>query len=130
MDGDTVREVQLKAVLSADAIYKHLARYPEIEVMATGEVASQVPGVEASGFLNSDLTDSVNSAFLELPGDSVVQEMAEGIATSALVSSAIAAGRMLRAGQMTSQQFRSILGDVTVGAVTATSLEVLLGGIS
>lgn len=129
MDGEVIREVQLKAVATASAIYEHLARYPEIEVVATAEVAAQVPGIVSSGFQNSDLNATVGSAFSELPGDSLAHEIAEGIATSALVSGALTAGRLLAGGRVSGQQFKSILGDAAVGTVTAASLDALLDGL-
>ena len=127
--GDVIGEVQLKAVATTSAIMDHLARYPEISILATAEVATELDLVASSGFLNAELTSDVNDTFLELPGDTLVVELAEGIATSALVSGALAAGRILRQRQLDGKQVWSGLGDVAVGAVTATTLEVLLGGV-
>ena len=59
LDGDTISEVQLKAVSSAATIREHLAQYPEIEVVATTEVAEQFQGLATSG----------NSAMKICPGE-------------------------------------------------------------
>ena len=66
--------------------------------------------------------------FEELPGDTLVQEIAEGAAVSALVAGAVSAAQVLRSGKVSQEQFKSAFGDVSVGVVTATALEVLLGG--
>lgn len=129
VDGDVIREVQLKAVASAAPILEHLSRYPEIEVLATTEIADRVAGVASSGLSNEHLTAQVDEVFSALPGDGLVQEVGEAVAASALVSGAFAAGRVLRTGSVSRAQFRSAFGDMAVGAVTATVLDVFLEGI-
>ncbi len=71
----------------------------------------------------------MHGVFSELPGDGLLQEITDAVVTSALVSGAFAAGRVLKQGQVSGHQFRSAFGDVAIGAVTATALDVLLGGI-
>lgn len=130
VDGDVIREVQLKAVASSAPILEHLARYPEIEVLATSEVADKMAGVASSGLSNEKLTASVDQVFSSLPGDGALRELGEGVAISALVSGAFAAGRVLRSGTVSPDQFRTAFGDVAVGAVTATVLDTLLNGVA
>lgn len=129
LDGEVIREVQLKAVTSTAAIYEHLVRYPGIDVLATSEVAAKIPGVASSGFRNAELSETVSEAFSELPGEELVTEITEGVATSALISGALAAGRILKGGSVSKHQFRSMLGDAAVGAVTAATLDAILDGI-
>lgn len=130
VDGDVIREVQLKAVASVGPIREHLFRYPEIEVLATTEVADKIDGVTSTGLSNEHLTANVDQVFSGLPGEGLLQEVGEAVATSALVSGALAAGRVLRTGSVSREQFRNAFGDMTVGAVTATVLDVLLDGIA
>lgn len=130
VEGDVIREVQLKAVASVAPIREHLSRYPEIEVMATTEVADKIDGIASTGLSNEHLTAKVDQVFLGLPGDGFLREVGEAVATSALVSGAFAAGRVLRAGSVSPDQFRSAFGDMAVGAVTATVLDALLGGVA
>lgn len=122
VDGDVIREVQLKAVASIAPVLEHIARYPEIEVLATTEVAEKIDGVVSSGLSNDHLTAKVDEVISGLPGDGLLQEVGEAVATSALVSGALAAGKVLRSGSVTSAQFRDSVGDMAVGAVTATVL--------
>lgn len=130
VDGETIRAVQLKAVASPAQIMEHLSRYPDIDVVATSEVAALFPNVASSGFTNAGLTENVSSAFDELPGDSLVREIGEGIVTSALVSGAITAGRILRGRNISRKELSSTLGDVAVGGIAATALDAILDGIA
>lgn len=130
VEGDVIREVQLKAVASVAPIREHLSRYPEIEVMATTEVADKVDGIASTGLSNEHLTANVDQVFSGLPGDGLLQEIGEAAATSALVSGALAAGRVLREGTVSPDQYRSAFGDMAVGAVTATVLDALLDGLA
>lgn len=130
VDGDVIHAVQLKAVASPATIFKHLARYPDIEVVATEEVATVLPAVSSSGFSNAEISGDVSRVVTKLPGDSFGAELAEGAATSALLAGAISAAQMLRSGKASRQQFATAFGDVSVGVVTATALDVLLDGLS
>lgn len=130
VDGNAIHAVQLKAVASPDAIFEHLVRYPEIDVSATTEVAAAIPGVNSSGFSNAQLSHDVESAFTKIHGDDFVTEVTEGAATSALLVGALSAGQVLRSGKISRQQLATAFGDVSVGVVTATALDVLLDGLS
>jgi len=128
VNGDVIDEIQLKAVASKSSIYEHLERYPEIQVLATEEVANQLPSVESSGFSNTEITDDVNQVFTELDDDTLTEEILEGAGASLLVTGAVAAAQVLRSGKVSHEQFKSAFKDVSVGVVTATALDVLLGG--
>lgn len=126
VEGDVVREVQLKAVASATLVREHLARYPDIEVLATEEVAATMDDVGSSGFRNEDLMRDVNARLEELHGDGVIEEIGEGLLTSALVSSAVIARQAVRGQTLTGKNVRSFLTDAGVGATTAMLLETIL----
>ncbi|MFD1193937.1 hypothetical protein ACFQ3C_04580 [Seohaeicola saemankumensis] len=126
VDGNSIGEVQLKAVASEAQVLEHLARYPEIEIRVTEEVAARMPGIESSGFSNDELTRDVYARLAELKGDGLFDEISEGLATSALVSTAIIAGKAARGQHLTGSQIRSFLVDAGIGATTAAVLDVLL----
>lgn len=126
VDGDTIGEVQLKAVNSEAQVLEHLARYPEIDIRVTEEVAARMPGIESSGFSNNELTRDVYDRLAELQGDGLIDEISEGLASSSLVSSAIIAGKALRGQHLSGSEIRSFLIDAGIGATTATVLDVLL----
>jgi hypothetical protein len=126
VDGETIAQVQLKAVMSPDALARHLERYPDIPLATTDEVASRVPGVASSGFSNADLTRDVADRLDDLKGDSALDEIVEGAGTSALVSAALAAGRMVKQRNVSRADLRRTLGDVVTGSVAATVLDLIL----
>lgn len=130
VNGNAIHAVQLKAVTSPDAIFEHLVRYPDVEVIATSEVANAIDGVTSSGFSNAQLSEDVERIFTDIPGDGLATDIAEGAATSALLAGAISAGQVLRTGKVSRQQFATAFGDLSVGVVTATALDVLIDGLS
>lgn len=129
VDGDSVGVVQLKAVESSSHITEHLAKYPDIEVQATEEMATALPGVESSGFANAALTSTVEDTTADLRGDSLAAEATEGVANSALVTAAFTAGEALRRGTVSRTQLKTALGDTATGGVAAIVLDVLIGDV-
>ncbi len=129
IEGDVIKAKPLKAVASPSAIREHLVRYPEIEVIATEEVAAAEPSVTTSGFSNAELSRQVEHVVSELPGDTLTGEIAGGAATSALSAGGVAAAQVLRTGKVSGQQLATAFGDISVGVVTATALDVLLEGL-
>ena len=97
---------------------------------ATSEVAAEMAQVKDSGFSNADLTNQVNEVFDDLSGDSLGEEIGEAVAASSLVSSALLAHRVLTKRGMTREEFASVLGDIGVGAVAATSIDALISIVS
>lgn len=126
VDGEVIREVQLKAVATPQTVLAHLERYPDIEVLVTEEVAARLDGVESSGFFNVELTGRVNEVFEELPGDDLRREILDGVATSALVAGALTATQVLRNRQLEGRQALRMAGDVALGAVAAAALDAML----
>jgi len=126
VDGETIKQVQLKAVSSISSIAEHFERYPDIDVFATEEVAERLTGVESSGFSNVELTESVREGFEELEGDSLLENIGEGLATSALVGAAIVAGRAIKERRFSHEMLKSTLGEVAVGGVACLVLDQLL----
>lgn len=126
VDGGVIGEVQLKAVASETQVLEHLARYPDIDIVVTEEVAAKMPGIESSGFSNGELTRDVYDRLAELQGDGLVDEIGEGLATSLLVGAAIIAGKAARGQHLSASQMRSFLVDAGIGATTAAVLDVLL----
>ena len=126
VNGGSIGEVQLKAVASEAQVLEHLARYPDIDIRVTEEVAARMPGIESSGFSNTELSRDVYDRLAELQGDGLFDEIGEGLVTSSLVSSAIIAGKAVRGQHLSGTQLRSFLIDAGTGATTATVLDVLL----
>lgn len=126
VDGETIREVQLKAVATPHTVLAHLERYPDIEVLVTEEVASRLDGVEGSGFFNVALSGRVDEVFGDLPTDDLHREILDGAATSALVAGALTASQVLRTGRLDGRHALRVAGDVTLGAIAAAALDAML----
>ena len=85
-EGEILREVQLKATDSPSYVNEHLEKYPGIEVLATEEVASEMPGVESSGLSNEELEEDISSAFDELGSISDSSDVATEVVSASVVS--------------------------------------------
>ncbi len=126
VDGNVIGEVQLKAVASEAQVLEHLARYPDVEIRVTEEVAARMPGIESSSFQNETLTRDVYDRLDVLKGDGLIDEISDGLLTSTLVTSAIIAGNAIRGKGMSDAKIRTYLVDAGVGVVTAAVLDALL----
>lgn len=126
LDGKIIGEVQLKAVASEAEVLEHLARYPDIDIRVTEEIAAKMPGIESSDFSNEALTRDVYEKLAELQETGLIDEIGEGLMTSSLVSSAILAGKAVRGQHLSGSQIRSFLIDAGIGATTAAVLDILL----
>lgn len=129
VDGDVISAVQLKAVASPEAILEHLRRYPDIDIRATSEIATEFPNISSSGFSSEALADDLNDVFSNLPGDDIMLDAAEGLATGGLVGVALVAGQAIKNRKFSAKSASSILGDAAVGGVAAIALDNLLDGL-
>ncbi len=121
VDGEVIREVQLKATSSMSALAEHLRRYPDIDILATAEIAGSTQDVGNSGFSNETLTRDVMDIVDDLQGETILEETVDGLATSVLVSAAMVAGKVVRRRQLSPDELKAILGDVAVGGAAAVS---------
>jgi hypothetical protein len=120
MQGDVIGEVQLKAVSSPALVHEHLRRYPDIEVMATEETAAMMDGVDSSGFRNAVLSSDVANRMFELKGEGLLDEVSDGLLTSALVRSGFVVWSALTAKRLEGADLSTYLKDagVAVGAAS------------
>jgi hypothetical protein len=86
MTGEVRKEAQLKALQDQYGIAEHFERYPDIEVIATSEVASLVDGVESSGMSNQEITEQMGRVLNDLSGNSAIGDAIDVAAISGLVS--------------------------------------------
>lgn len=129
VDGGSIGTVQLKAVSSPAEVLQHLARYPDIDVLATEEVAALLPGVSGSGFHEADLAAEVRSTLARLSDEGTPQGMLDAAEASIFVHAAFAARTALRAGRVEPRALRMAMGELGVGVTTALAIDVLLGGV-
>lgn len=126
VNGHAINEVQLKAVASETQVLEHLARYPEVEILVTEEVASRMPGIASSGFANQTLAEDVRLRLRELEGEGFIDEVSDGLVSSTLVSAAVVAGMVARGERLTSSQIKNSLVDAGIGVAAATVLDSIL----
>jgi len=74
--GNDIQEIQLKATDSSSYITEHQEKYPDIEVVATEEVASKMNEVESSGFSNAEIESDVDETINALGATDAASELA------------------------------------------------------
>ena len=123
--GELLNEYQLKATDSADYVREHLDRYPEIGIMVTEEVAPVVNGAESSGFANAEMNSQVHGVFAEVADNSVIDRVAESAEISGLVSTGLAALRVLK-GESSVGDAGKNMARTVVNAAAATGITAYL----
>lgn len=123
MDGQLIREVQLKAISSPALVYEHLQRYPDVEILVTEEVASILEGINSSGLKNAVLSKDVADRLHELKGEGLFDEVSDGIITSAFVTSGVLVWRVFRNRGDQPIDFKPYLANAGIAAGTATLID-------
>lgn len=78
-----IGHVQLKATDSVAYVRDHTTAHPDINVLATDEVAARMKGVESSGFSNSELTAEVSDALNSVMNPSLLDHAGDALASIA-----------------------------------------------
>lgn len=130
LDGEVIREVQLKAANSPSLVYEHLQRYPDIEILVTEETASIIDGIDSSGFRNAVLSRDVTERMHELQGEGLLGEITDGIITSAFVTSGFIVWNVLKKKDVSAVDFKQYLTNagIAVGAASAVEVAIALAG--
>ena len=123
LDGEVVREVQLKAINSPTLVYEHLERYPDIEILVTEETAAILDGIGSSGLSNAVLSRDVANRLQDLQSDGTLDDITDGILTSAFVTSAFVVWNVLKRRDPRSIDFKQYLGNAGIAVGTATAVE-------
>ena len=111
MNGEVISQVQLKAVMNKDLILKHFEKYPNIEVYATSEVASELEGVVDSGFSNKELEASVYEFAEQFGFEDLLEKTAKGFALGTVASLAVAIALAVREKRVSKQDLRRAAKD-------------------
>ena len=91
-NGEVCNEVQLKATDSVSYVNEHLEKYPNIDVVATEEVAAKMQGVESSGFSNAALEQDVSTGLDQLISNSDASEAVTETVSSVVTDEAFGLG--------------------------------------
>lgn len=83
--GEVLQECQLKASSSDAIVRDHFEKYPDIEVMATSEIAANIEGYESSGISNIVITEKMNDTLSDITDNTILDRTLEssGIAIAA-----------------------------------------------
>jgi hypothetical protein len=84
--GDVIKEAQLKALQDDYGITEHFDRYPDIEVIATSEVASLFDNVGSSGLSNQEISEQMSRLVNDLSDNPAVSEAIDVAVISGLIS--------------------------------------------
>ena len=90
---EVIAEYQLKAGSSDQIIREHFEKYPDIDVLATEEIARQYGLDGSSGFSNEEITGQVNSVITDV----VDNTLASRVEDSAVLAGLVAAGMEAKA---------------------------------
>lgn len=123
MNGDVVSDVQLKAVSSPALVHEHLLRYPDTKVLVTEETAALMDGVDSSGFRNAILSSDVANRMFDLKGEGFLDEVSDGLLTSALVRSGFVVWSLLTVRRPDGLDFSAYLKDAGLAVGTASILD-------
>lgn len=130
IDGEVISEVQLKAVKDPATIFSHFEKYPDVPVYATSEIANRMDGVNSSNFSNDDLQQRVEERLNELKEEGIINEVSDGLLTSALVTASISVASVLRGKNISRGELIEGLKDLGTATVAATVMDTLLYSIS
>ena len=120
LDGEVVREVQLKAINSPTLVYEHLERYPDIEILVTEETAAILDGIGSSGLSNAVLSRDVTNRLQDLQAEGLLEEITDGILTSAFVTSGFVVWNILKTRNAKSVDFKQYLSNAGIAVGIAT----------
>ena len=111
MNGEVISQVQLKAVKSKELVLEHFEKYPNIEVYATSEVASELDGVVDSGFSNEELEASVYEFAEQFGFADLLEKTAKGFALGTMTSLAVAVALAIREKRISKKDVKQAIQD-------------------
>ena len=126
VDGEVIGQVQLKAVMDKSLILEHFEKYPDIDVYATSEVASQLLDVKDSGFSNRDLHEDVAGFVAEIGVDDTIEKAGSGFVLGASMSAAISLADAIKKGKISRHAVRRAVKDGSLSAAVAAAVDFIL----
>ena len=121
-----IGQVQLKAVMDKSLILEHFEKYPDIDVYATSEVASQLLDVKDSGFSNRDLHEDVAGFVAEIGIDDTIEKAGSGFVLGASMSTAISLADAIKKGKISRHAVRRAVKDGSLSAAIAAAVDFIL----
>ena len=123
--GKVIREVQLKASSNESYVEEHLSRYPDIDLVATQEVAEKIAEIESTGYTNASLDQDVSQQLEQLDNLDIASQIGDGAEVSALLAGSIRAVQVATGQSPLGEAGKELLKDIAV-ATTSTALIAFL----
>jgi hypothetical protein len=83
---EVIGEFQLKSSDSTSYITNHFERYPDIDVLATSEVADKFDSVASSGIDNSEITEKIDTVIEQISTNTITDRAFDSMAFASLAS--------------------------------------------
>jgi hypothetical protein len=122
---EVINEVQLKSTDSLSYVTEHTSKYPDIDVLATSEVANKMEGVGSSGFSNEEITNTVKKQFENISDLSTVEQLGDAVVISGLLSAALKTSDVMSGKKDFDKVSKEVFVDVAI-ATSTTALVSLL----
>jgi len=117
---EVVAEYQLKATDNVAYVNEHQIKYPGVKVFVTDETAEKMEGVQASGNLNTDLTENTEENIESLAGNSLDDRVVEGVGLAATIATGQELVEMLQGRKEFPEAAKAAVKKTgTAGAATA-----------
>jgi len=114
--GEVTDCFQLKATNSSGLVTEHLSNYPDVEVLATSEVASRFPDVASSGFSNEELAQDVVAVNEALISNTIEDRVLESAGLVGLVAAGREAIEVLQGRSTLEESAKKTVGNVVMAA--------------
>jgi hypothetical protein len=118
-------DVQLKAVQDPAIINRHFEKYPDIQVMATEEVASVRDDVISSGHLNEELSQEVEARSEDLSDLTPISQAEDLVAPVGLTSAIIQARDVLKGRKSVNDASSQALQDMGVAVTSSLLIDLM-----
>ena len=96
---------------SKELVLQHFEKYPNIEVYATSEVASELEGVVDSGFSNEELEASVYEFAEQFGFEDLLEKTAKGFALGTTASLAVAVALAIKDKRISKKDVKKAIQD-------------------
>lgn len=122
-----IAEYQLKATDSSSNIRAHFEKYPDIEVLATAEIAGKMNGIESTGINNALATTKVDNTIATLADDDKLSRVEDAAIAGFILSAGIQAIDVLKGKQDISKAGKSTLKSAGITAASTGVVALLFG---
>jgi len=118
-------EFQLKASCDVSYVKKHFEKYPEIQVLATNEVAEKMDNVQSSGFSNNEITERMDSILADLSTNTLQDRVVDSAEMAAITAAGKEAINVFNGKSVDSEVPVNIITSASVASVSTALVAYL-----